>query len=260
MSRPPQLACWLLSRLAHPRDREAMLGDLIEEYARYSLPNQGPLLARFWFWQQVATTLQADLSQRVRLRKRLQALFSHFKGQRRGESKMQNLWQDFRFAGRTLYRSPGFTALVVLTLALGIGANTAVFSLVDSLILHPFDLPEQDRLVGVGTVFPKKNQELGFWEVLSPLEYTDVRTQSKTLQKVVCWDMGHRQVSGSEAPENVFSAFWWGNAFDTLEVRPAVGRGFTDEETLQGAEVAIISHRFWQRRFGGDPDMIGKVI
>ncbi len=260
MSRPPRFASWLFSRLAHPGDREAMLGDLVEEYARHSLPKQGFLLARLWFWWQVATTLRCDLSERVRLRKSLQALLSPSKAPRQGDSKMQNICQDFRFAVRTLSRSPGFTALVVLTLALGIGANTAVFSLVDSLILHPFDYPEQDRLVGVGTVFPKKKQELGFWEVLSPLEYMDVRTQSKTLQQVVCWDMGHRQVSGSESPENVFSAFWWGNALDTLGVQPALGRGFTQEETLKGGEVAIISHRFWQRRFGGDPGMVGQVI
>ncbi|MEE8584360.1 MAG: permease prefix domain 2-containing transporter, partial [Acidobacteriota bacterium] len=220
MTRLPRFAAWLLSRMAHPRDREAMLGDLLEEYARYSLPNQGFLRARCWFWWQVATTLRCDLAERVRLRKNLQALLSQFHQQRRGDSKMQNFWQDFRFALRTLTRSPGFTALVVLTLALGIGANTTVFSLVDSLIIHPFDYPEEDRLIGVGTVFPKKNQELGFWEILSPLEYMDVRTQSKTPQKVVCWDMGHRQVSGAESPENVFTAFWWGNALDTLGVQP----------------------------------------
>ena len=107
---------------------------------------------------------------------------------------------------RTIARAPGFSLVVILTLSVGIGANTVVFSVVDGTILNPFPYPAVDRLVGVGTVFPRLNQELGFWEVLSPAEYRDIADQSRTLERVVAWDMGNRQITGSETPANVFTA------------------------------------------------------
>ena len=161
---------------------------------------------------------------------------------------------------KTLRRSPGFTLVVLLTLAAGIGANTVVFSVVDGTVLNPFPYPEPDRLVGVGTVFPRLNQELGFWEVLSPAEYEDIRVQSRTLEKVVAWDMGYREIAGSTASTNVFTAFWWGDALGTLGVPPAAGRGFLPEETKRGDAVAVISHRLWESQYGGDPGVVGTTI
>ncbi len=161
---------------------------------------------------------------------------------------------------RTITRAPGFSLVVILTLSVGIGANTVVFSVVDGTILNPFPYPDVDRLVGVGTVFPRLNQELGFWEVLSPAEYQDIADQSRTLERVVAWDMGNRQITGSETPANVFTAFWWGDAFATLGVSPALGRGFLPEETERGDAVAVISHRLWESRFGADPAVVGRGI
>jgi putative ABC transport system permease protein len=161
---------------------------------------------------------------------------------------------------KTLLRAPGFTLVVILTLAVGIGANTVVFSVVDGTVLNPFPYPEPDRLVGVGTVFPRLNQELGFWEVLSPAEYEDILGQSRTLEKIVAWDMGNRQIAGSATPTNVFTAFWWGDALSTLGVTPAAGRGFLPEETERGDAVAVISHRLWESRYGGDPGVVGTTI
>jgi len=161
---------------------------------------------------------------------------------------------------RTLLRAPAFSLVVILTLSVGIGANTVVFSVVDGTILNPFPYPEADRLVGVGTVFPRLNQGLGFLEVLSPAEYQDIVLQSRTLDRIVAWDMGNRQIAGSASPTNVFTAFWWGDAFSTLSVRPAVGRGFLPEETEGGDAVAVISHRLWESRFGADPAVVGTAI
>lgn len=161
---------------------------------------------------------------------------------------------------KTLGRSPGFSLVVILTLAIGIGANTVIFSVVDGTILNPFPYPGVDRLVGVGPVFPRLNQELSFWEVLSPAEYQDIQEQSRTLDKIVAWDMGNRQVSGATTPTNVFTAFWWGDALSTLGMAPTLGRGFLPEETERGDAVAIISHRLWESRFGSDPSIVGTAI
>jgi len=168
--------------------------------------------------------------------------------------------QQLRLTLKTLARSPGFSLVVILTLAVGIGANTMVFSVVDGTIFNPFPYPEVDRLLGVGPVYPRLNQELSFWEALSPAEYGDIREQSRVLEKVVAWDMGYRQIAGATTPTSVFTAFWWGDALSTLGVTPAAGRGFLPEETERGDAVAIISHRIWESRFGADPSVVGTTI
>jgi putative ABC transport system permease protein len=160
---------------------------------------------------------------------------------------------------RTFRRTPLFTGLIVATLAVGIGATTLVFSIADGLVLNPFPYPEPNRLVGVGSAYPKLNAELGFWEVLSPPEYLDIANQSRTLTDVVAWDMGNRQID-ELGTENVFSAFWWGDVLPTLRMTPAAGRGFLSDEVRRGDPVAIISHRIWQDRFAADLEMIGQPI
>jgi len=170
------------------------------------------------------------------------------------------LWQDFRYGLRSLRRSPGFALLVVFIFALGIGAATVIWSVVDGVVLRPFPFPEPGRLVGVGSAYPRLDRGLGFFENLSAPEITDIAEQSRSLQGVVAWDMGQRQVTVGETTENLFSAFWWGNAFPTLGVEPILGRGFTADEIAQGAPVAILSHRVWQTRFGADPDLVSGVV
>ncbi|MGD2121980.1 MAG: ABC transporter permease [Gemmatimonadota bacterium] len=176
------------------------------------------------------------------------------------EWTMGNVLNHFRFAGRILRRSPGFTFVAVLTLALGIGANTVVYSIVDGTILNPFPYPDANALVGVGPAFPRLGQELSYFEALSPAEYQDIREQSRTLEKVVAWDMGNRQLSTSDGSTNVFSCFWWGDGLETLGMLPAAGRGFLPGETERGDPVAIISHRLWENLFGSDPGAIGSAL
>ena len=109
---------------------------------------------------------------------------------------MKTLMHDLRLALRGARSNLAFSAVVVLTLGLGIGANSTIFSAIYGLVINPFPFPEPDRIVGVGTAYPKLNRGLGFFENLSPLEYVDIREQSRTLEEVVAWDMGNRQIAG----------------------------------------------------------------
>ena len=176
------------------------------------------------------------------------------------EWTMGSLLNHLRYAGRVLRRAPGFTLVAILTLAVGIGANTVVYSIVDGTVLNPFPFPDAKTLVGVGPAFPRLGQELGYFESLAPAEYQDVLEQSRRLEKIVAWDMGNRQIATSEGSTNVFTSFWWGNALETLGMVPAAGRGFLPEETDRGDRVAVISHRLWDNLFGLDPGAMGSAI
>ena len=123
---------------------------------------------------------------------------------------MWTFLHDLRLTLRGARQNLAFSAVIVGTLALGIGANTTIFSVVHGLVLAPFPFPEPDRIVGVGTSYPRLGAGLGFFENLSPLEYLDIRDNATTLEEVIAWDMGNRQIDAEGPPENVFTAFWWG--------------------------------------------------
>ena len=254
--RPPRLAEWLLARSAHPADRNAMLGDLAEEYAARA-DASGPAAARRWYRRQVLDSLAPNVAARLRPSRR--PPHPHSAGA--SEDLVHAHRTDLRFALRTLRKNLAFAALTAATLALGIGAATIVYSVVDGVVLDPFPYPEPKRLVGLGPEYPKLGRALSFIEVISPAEYLDVQAQSKTLERLVAWDLGNRQIAGeSDAPERVFTAFWYGDAFPTLGVTPALGRGFSAEELARSERVAVISHRLWLRRFGGDPAVVGRAV
>ena len=231
-----------------------MLGDLAEEFAMHVAPSRGPMRASLWYWRQVLQSATPNLMNRLRARRRA------MDPQPEGDGSMRTLLQDLRYTARTLRRNVAFAALATVTLGLGIGATAIIYSVVDGIILNPFPFPDPARLVGVGPSFPKLGAEVSYVEVLSPAEYEDIRSESKTLERVVAWDMGNRTLTDGDTPERLFSAFWWGNAFPTLGVSPAAGRGFLPEEIARGDRVAIISHRLWLRRFAGDPSVVGRPI
>jgi hypothetical protein len=173
----------------------------------------------------------------------------------------QSFGLDLKYSFRSIRKNRGFSLLVILTLALGIGANSLVYSIVDSVILNPFPFPEPDRLVGLGSQWPRLSRDLGFFETLSPQEYLDVKNQSQTLEHVVMWDMGWRSVSmGADRPEVLLSSFWFDNVYPTLGMNPAHGRGFTQAELERGDRVAILSYRQWQTRLAADPSAVGRTI
>jgi len=170
------------------------------------------------------------------------------------------LTHDLRSALRVVIRRPAFTAVVVVTLALGIGANAVIFSTVDAVVLNPFDFREPDRVVGIGTEYPRLGRELGFFERLSAPEFADIREQSETLRDVVSFDLGNRQLTGGDVPQNLLTAFWWGDVLPTLGLDPGLGRSFSRPDIEEGEPVVMISHRTWQARFAGEESVIGSTV
>ena len=174
--------------------------------------------------------------------------------------KNDMLLQDMRYGIRTLWHRPWFSAAVIATLALGIGANTLIYSTVDAVILNPFDMPEPDRIAMIGTEYPRLGQPLGFFEVLSGPEYQDIVNNTEAMSHVAGFDLGNRQVMGGDQPQNVFTAFWWVDPLPALGLQPVLGRSFTDAEIREREPVAMLSERVWLNRFGGETDVIGSTI
>ena len=171
---------------------------------------------------------------------------------------METFWQDLRYAARMLRKNPGFTAVAVITLALGIGANTAIFSVVNAVLLRPLPFREPDQLVRVYSEFPTM-QLKKFW--LSPPELLDIQKEAKSWESIGAWAPGGLNVGTDSEPLRVTSAAITRGLIETLGVQPVQGRNFTAEEDLNGGpRVAIISHGLWQRAFGGASDIIGKQI
>jgi putative ABC transport system permease protein len=172
------------------------------------------------------------------------------------------LRQDIRHAVRMARRQPAFSLLVILTLGVGIGANAAVFSVVNSVLLKPLPFPASDRLVAVWGRF---DPESGFnfpRFPLSPPEFVDYRGQSRALEDISAWSRNEITVGGPGAePERVTAAAVSANMLSLLRVAPALGRGFTsDEDRPGGAPVALLGNTYWQARFGGDPSIVGRTV
>ena len=162
-------------------------------------------------------------------------------------------------AWRSLRSRPGLTATVVLSLAVGLGANALLFAVADGAIVRPFPFPDPDRLVGVGAAYPKLNRPLSFFEALSGPEYVDIRGVT-SLRDVTAFDLGNEPVLIGETPERVFTAFVWDDPLRVIGLPPAMGRSFTPEELRTAAPVAVVSHAFWQVQLGGDPNTVGSSI
>jgi len=165
--------------------------------------------------------------------------------------------QDVRYGVRTLGRAPGFTVVATLILALGIGATSALFTVLDAALLRPLPYDEPDRLV-IGS---KTRDGQGSGPVSRP-DYFDYRDRSRSFVRLAAFgDFTTEQtVTGGDRPELVQSGFVTWNLFRALGVAPALGRDFLESEEQGGAGTAVISHGFWQRRFGGSPDVLGVTL
>jgi predicted permease len=180
--------------------------------------------------------------------------------QQPGRTFMDMLAQDVRYSLRQFTRRPGFTAMAILSLALGIGGNSLIFGLLDGFVFNPFPYPDSGRLVAIGATFPKVSSDTTYVEALSTPEYADIKA-SRSFAHIGAFDLGNRNISGGDVPERVFTALVLDDLFPVIGLRPHLGRGFTAEELApQGAAAAIISHRLWQSRFGGDPGIINRSI
>jgi len=173
------------------------------------------------------------------------------------EAKMGAVIQDFKYALRMLRKSPGFTAIAVITLALGIGANSAIFSVVDSVLLKPLPYPEPDRLVavsGLNTRVGEKGRALSYPDI------EDLQKQSTVLEHISAYTDATATITGAGEPLHVPSAVVSAEAFSALGVMPILGRNFAPGEDRPGNYVVILSHEFWKKQFGGEVGAIGRAI
>ncbi len=171
---------------------------------------------------------------------------------------LRGLLPDLRSILRSLARSPGFTLFVILTLALGIGANTAIFSVADAFIFKPVPFPDADRLVMLHERAPG-NTTLP--APVSPADYLDFQSQSSSYQQIAAYQQVDFNLSGEGDPEPVYSSVVTSNFFDTLRMKPALGRTFAPQEDHPGKnQVVVLSYGLWQRRFAADPGIVGREI
>jgi predicted permease len=171
---------------------------------------------------------------------------------------MGNLWQDVRYGIRMMLKRPGFTAIAVLALAVGIGANSAIFSVINAVLLRPLPYQNGDRLVLIWEKFT--SQGLDRIPVSAP-EFTEYREQNHVFEQVAAFDTNDFNLTGGETPERIPGATVSASLFSVLGVQPERGRTFLPEDNELGHDnVVLLGHGLWERRFGSDPNMIGKTI
>jgi predicted permease len=171
---------------------------------------------------------------------------------------MDTLLRDIRHAVRNLLRSPGFAVVTILTLALGIGANTAIFSVVNAVILRPLRYPQPDRLIYISSQFPQMGFDQ-FW--ISPPEFMEFQERTRAFSSVGAFASGQANLSAPDRPRRVNAVQASFDLFRTLGVGPLYGRLFEVAETRpNGAPVTILSYELWTSAFGGSPDIVGSQV
>lgn len=171
---------------------------------------------------------------------------------------MGRLWQDLRYGVRMLLKQPSFTVVAVITLALGIGANSAIFSVVNAVLLCPLALGEPDQLVNLYETLPQGGGALG--SVSTPNLF-DWREQNDVLTGIAAFTPSDFSLQGTDSPQRINGASVSHNFFDLLGVAPLMGRGFVEGEDQPGNNhVVVISEQLWRRNFGADPQIVGKEI
>ncbi len=164
--------------------------------------------------------------------------------------------QDLQYAFRSLRKSPGFTVAAVLTLALGIGANSAIFSVVNAVLIRPLPYPQGDQLTMIFTTAPGDPRDF-----VSQPDLDDWRAQAQSFGGIASLSPQSVNLTGGERPDRVLGSFVSANYFDVLKVRAALGRTFADGEDRAGATpVAILTDKIWHSRFGGDPLIAGRKV
>ena len=171
---------------------------------------------------------------------------------------MDTLWQDLRYGVRMLRRNPGFAAVAILTLAIGIGANIVIFSVVNGILLKPLPFPDSHRVVTIWETDANRNVTRG---TASAAEFLDWRDMNHVFQELSCWRALYFTITGGGEPERVWGSQVSGNFFRMLRVTPILGRDFTSEDEQIGHEqVVILSYGLWQRHYGADAAVLGKTI
>jgi putative ABC transport system permease protein len=176
---------------------------------------------------------------------------------------LESLLADLRFTLRRLRKSPGFAITVLLTLAIGIGANTAVFSVINSVLLKPLPYPDSDHLVSLWLNAPGAGGLANFSNglQLSPSMYFTFSQHNQSFKSMGVWTWSNSNITGFAQPEQIPTALITGGVLETLEVPPTLGRWFSSaDQDSHGSKTAILGYGYWQRRFGGDRSVIGRTI
>jgi len=242
---PPRLALWLLRRALPPQLAESAIGDLEEERSA-----QGAGAA--WLWARslgVALGYPWHGGPRPAQKQRPE--------RPEGAGAMESLARNVRYGTRLLAKAPAFSAVAVLTLALGIGANTAIFSVVNALLIRPLPLPGADRLAMV-----IGRDADGRRQYLSLPDFEDARSQARLLEGLSAFVPQSVNLTGRAEPERVRGGFVSDNFFELVGVRPALGRGFLPgvDDVEGAARVCVLQHETWQGLFGGEPGLLGREI
>ncbi|HEV3470215.1 MAG TPA: ABC transporter permease [Pyrinomonadaceae bacterium] len=174
----------------------------------------------------------------------------------RGGGMIETLLQDIRYGARVLAKHKGFTAIAVVTLALGIGANTAIFSVVNDLLLRPLPYRDAERLVMLWEVSPEGRRQ----NTTSRANFREWREQAASFEGVAAFSDQRQTLTGVGDPEEVSVQLASPELFRVLGVEPMLGRGMTQEGERPAAPEVVLSHGFWQRRFGGDPSVVGRGL
>jgi len=171
---------------------------------------------------------------------------------------MDSLLRDLRFSARSLLKRPALTFIAIATLAIGIGANSAIFSTVNALLLKPLPFPDPDRIVAVWEQLPSRGVERN---ELSVANYLDWNAQNQTFEQLGMYRWWSTNLTGADSPERVQGFLVTPNFLDIVGVKPLMGRGFSAEENQPGKDsVALLTYSLWQRRFGADPNIVNKTI
>ncbi len=169
---------------------------------------------------------------------------------------MEKLMQDLRFGWRTLWKHPGIMAVAVIALALGIGANSAIFSVVNAILLRPLNVPQPERMVAV-----TENRGGEIWSTVAPANFVSWRERNQVFAEMAAFAGYSYNLLGGEAPEQLQAMRVSASLFPMLSISPALGRNFLPEEDQPGKErVVIISHNLWQKHFGSQPNIINQTI
>jgi len=240
--RPPRIAVWLLRTILAQPNRDFIIDDLAEEF-RARIDGRGIVAARFWFWCQVLQSVGPSLRSRAVA---VLALFA------RGPL---DLLQEVRFVFRSLKKSAGFATVAIITLALGIGANTAVFTVVNGVLLKPLPYADQDRLVTVWSAMREDSRRF----LPSYPDYQSWQEQTTSFEKMAFIYGDELVLRTDDGLEPILSAYVSADFFAALGARTTLGTPFGDVSDGAAKQV-VLKYGEWQRRFGGDPDIVGKTI
>lgn len=261
MTQPPRLATWLV-RLALPLDfREDLVGDLQAEYWARRDRGVSTTRAAAWYWMHAAQCAGWRLRQRMWRRRKTPTRTQTGSHVNRIGETMHTLRQDLRFALRMLGRNPLFAAGTIATIALGIGANAAIFSVLRAVLLKPFPYQEPSRLVALWNAWDEPgNVRDNRGHAVSEPELFDFR-ESRALSALGAYTTQPVNLTGDFDAERVDAGYLTADVFQILGVDASLGRPFSLDEDRSGAQrVAVLSYGLWQRRFGGDAAILGRDI